>query len=238
MPRRARELPLVSAIAVLVLANFVVNVWAPRATQIAGPVFAVVCIVIARWDGCSWDDLGLARGTFGRGLRWALLGAALLAAAYAVALAWAPTRQLFNDRRTAVPTATLWYEGLVRVPLGTVLLEEVAFRGMLLGMGVRRWGRTAGICFSSALFGLWHLLASRGVRTSNHVVAAHFGSGAGAVAGWLVMAVLLTAAGGAALCWIRLRSRSLLSTIGLHWATNALAYLGAGLVRTGFSAAR
>ncbi len=43
------------------------------------------------------------------------------------------------------------------IPLGTAVFEEVAFRGVLFGLLMRRRGTATAIWLSSALFGLYHI---------------------------------------------------------------------------------
>jgi CAAX protease family protein len=52
----------------------------------------------------------------------------------------------------------LAYHACVRIPLGTVVLEEVAFRSVLPALAARRYGISGGVLIASALFGLWHVL--------------------------------------------------------------------------------
>src|SRR4029450_7903746 len=108
------------------------------------------------------------------------------------AVALPPTRQAFADTRaTSLSGAALLWHLLVRIPLGTALLEEVAFRGVVYAMVERRRGVRGGgvgsavrlgVVGSSLLFGLWHVLPSLGLRRANAAVADVLGSGpAGAV---------------------------------------------------------
>ena len=50
------------------------------------------------------------------------------------------------------------YESLARIPVGTAVFEEVAFRGVLPGLIARTTTEPAAVGLSSLLFGLWHVL--------------------------------------------------------------------------------
>ena len=67
---------------------------------------------------------------------------------------------------------------LVQIPLGTVVLEEVAFRGVLPAlMGASpaiRW-RWVPVLGASILFGLWHILPSIGIDNANAAVGGALG---------------------------------------------------------------
>jgi membrane protease YdiL (CAAX protease family) len=178
------------------------------------------------WAGGTRDDVGLGAGTLRRGALWALALIGLVALAYLAGALLPSTRPLFLDRRTAhLAGGGLALRVFVAVPLGTVLLEEYAFRGVLLGLLRRLRGTAVATAVSSLLFGLWHVLPSL------HLAAQKPGltSAAGHPPDGAVLAgtVLFTAASGVLFCELRRRSGSLLAPMGLHWATNALGYLTA-----------
>jgi membrane protease YdiL (CAAX protease family) len=140
------------------------------------------------------------------------------------------TRPWFADARVnRDATWLLLYTTLVRIPLGTVVLEETLFRGVLLGLGVRRWSTGRAIAFSSVLFGLWHVLPAFGL-SANPATASLAGAGAVGRTVSILLAVASTAAVGALWCWLRLRSGSLLAPVLVHVASNSFGYLLAWLV--------
>jgi membrane protease YdiL (CAAX protease family) len=223
--------PLVVAVLVLAGTNVLDDRVAHSRTLPVNLAVAALLLLLARWDGLAAVDVGLGRGSLGRGLRWGGTAAAVVLATYAVALLVPAGREAFLDRRAELGVADGLYQALVQVPFGTVLLEELAFRGVLLAMAARRWGTVPGVAFSSVLFGLWHVLPSTYTRRANPVVEHVFGTGPVALWAWVAVSVLATAAAGTLFCWLRLRSGSLLAPAGLHWATNGFGYLGALLAR-------
>ena len=118
------------------------------------------------------------------------------------------------------------------IPLGTVVLEEVAFRGVLLG-ALRHRGPVWAGALSSILFGVWHVLPSLRLGRVNPAVGSVVGAGAGAQILVVCGAVGFTALAGVVLCELRRRSGSLLASAGLHWAVNAFAVLVAAVVWAG-----
>jgi uncharacterized protein len=184
---------------------------------------AGLLLLLARRDGCSWRDLGLGARQSRTGLRWGavLAGAVLVVDLVAVQLPL--TREAFADTRaTALSGAAVLWHVLVRIPLGTALLEEVAFRGVLYAMLARRSGVRVAIAGSSLLFGLWHVLPSIDLREANAAVADLVGTGPAGTALTVIGAVLGAAIAGVALCELRRRSGSLLAPFVLHWALNGL----------------
>jgi hypothetical protein len=102
--------------------------------------------VAVRVGGCTARELGLDRRDAGRGLAEGLVAAAALAIVLAVAAILPATRGLFQDRRAEdASVVVLLYLVLVRVPLGTVTVEETLSRGccsalaFAAGRGGWRW---------------------------------------------------------------------------------------------------
>ncbi len=226
-PGRAPARPAVALPAVvllLVAANLLNNWLAPRAYVATCLAAAGVALLLARWDGCSWSELGLGHASLAPGLRWSLALAAVVLLGYAVA-AWLPlTRPAFLDARVAGLTGgEVLVRCLVRIPLGTALLEEVGFRGVLYAMLARRHGVRTAVPVSSLLFGLWHVLPSLGLHLDNAAVHDLVGSGRVGAAVSVAGAVAGTALAGVACCEVRRRSGSLLAPFVLHWATGAVA---------------
>jgi uncharacterized protein len=180
----------------------------PGAHVPVGLGLAACLLATARAAGLTAAELGLARATGPAGLRWGAAAAALVGAAYLLALLVAPVRDAIPEGEGGVGRAAL-AAMLVVIPLGTVLPEELAFRGILPALLGRRSGVLAATLVSSGLFGLWHVLAA-------------LGGGAAGTAARVVVTVLFTSAAGVVLCWLRLRSGSLLAPILAHWTVNGL----------------
>ena len=214
-------------VALAVVGNAATNLVIPAPLYVPTALLLALraVLVAVRVGGCSACGLGLDREQLGHGLRLGAAAAAVLALVLAVGAALPATRDLFADRRVDQQSVTLLlYHTLVRIPLGTVVLEEILFRGVLLGLALRRWSPRAAVAFSSVLFGLWHLLPARGVSGFNPVVASAT-QGTSRHGLLIVLAVAATALAGVVLCWLRLWAGSLAAPAMLHLASNGLAYL-------------
>ena len=124
-----------------------------------------------------------------------------------------------DDGRVQVGTAGMVWKALVVIPIGTVLMEELAFRGVLLALCRRATSPRNAVVVSSAAFGVWHVVTAWNTSSgeaSSRVLA-------------VVGTVVATAAAGAVLCWLRLRYRSLLPPIAAHTALNSVAFAVAWL---------
>jgi CAAX protease family protein len=190
------------------------------------PVAALALLGFARWRGLSWEQLGLARDRVRAGGVWAAGAIAVVALIYLAGVLLPVTRTAFLDARYHFGVAGALVSALLIIPVGTILLEEVAFRSVLWGMLSRHMPPWRVLVTSSALFGLWHVLPSLHLASANHGVGEAV-SGAGASAGVLVVlgTVAFTALGGLVAGELRRRSGSLLASAGMHWATNGLGVL-------------
>jgi uncharacterized protein len=223
-----------AAIAVVLLVLAASNVWiylGPRRLHLlTGPLAAVLLLLVGRMAGLTWEELGLGRQTL---LRGALVGGAAavaVAAGYAVAVAIPRTRGAFLDTRYRVGLRAALYLSLVAIPVGTVLFEEVAFRGVLWGLLAHQLGDLAATAVSACLFGLWHVLPALDLARTNTSVHRHTAAGGWRVAVTVLATVVFTTLAGLVFAELRGRTGSLLAPIGLHWATNGLGVLAASRV--------
>jgi len=210
------------ALAVLA-AGLVVDQAVPGAgAHVAVGLGLAACLVaVARAAGLAAADLGLARAAWPAGLRWGAAAAAVVGAAYALAMLIAPLRDALPDGDDDIGRSAL-VAALVVVPLGTVVGEELAFRGLLPALLVGRWGERAAVLVSSGLFGLWHVLPSLGGGAANATITGAVGGGGPGTAGRVAVTVLFTSVAGVVLCWLRRRSDSLLAPVLAHWTVNGL----------------
>lgn len=232
MARTVRISPTVAVIvtvAVLALLN-VVDIRVAHASLVVAPVCVAGLVAVARLAGLSWQDLGLGPGTWRPGLRWAAVEIGIVGLVLAAAAALPLTREAFRDTRYRLDLGSTLLTSLVLIPIGTVLVEELAFRGVLWGLLREVKGTTTATIVSSALFGVWHVLPSLGLATNNQAITGAVGTGKSAQTTTVLVTVLFTALSGVVFCELRRRSGSILASAGLHWATNGLAVLASSAV--------
>ena len=106
------------------------------------------------------------------------------------------------------------YRALVRIPLGTVVVEEIAFRGVLPALLDRQWSTPWAVAGSCLVFGLWHVVPMRATLRTNclsvRVVP-------------LTAAVAATSLVGLGFCWLRLTTGGLAAPAIVHASTTATA---------------
>jgi membrane protease YdiL (CAAX protease family) len=203
------------------------SAWLPGGSWsfvIAGLALIGVSLAATRWLRLDAGALGLA----GDPLRGALVGLAVGAGAAAIGVSALRTvaTALVGRPIEYAPLATATGPDLARhiaffLPLGAILPEEIAFRGVLLGALVHAFGARRAIVASGIAFALWHV----------SVVAVTIGDTTlgppspwfGVAAAGALLAVFI---GGALVSWLRLRTGSLSTTIVAHWSFNAVVLVG------------
>jgi len=212
-------------VAAIVTFNVLNNRVAPSAYALTRPAELVLLAVLAWGSGLTLADLGLARSTWARGLRWAAALVGVVVVAYLIAIALPLTRAAFLDHRANLEIGIPLAQAVIAAAIATVVLEEFAFRGVLWGLVARLRGPTYATAVSSVLFGLWHLLPSIRLNRNNEAITDLFGSGPGSTRLVVALGIVAAALAGVILCELRRRSGSLLAPLGLHLATNCLGYI-------------
>ncbi len=188
----------------------------------AGAGLSALALVVARAAGLDRSALGLARAGMWRGAAVGLVSGAAIAAAGILALQVAPLvtgAPVVYEPLRSVSGPELAAHILLFLPLATVLPEELAFRGVLVGM-LGRTGPGAALLGSAAAFALWH--GAVALATVDRTTLASTAWVAPAVAGALAVVFV----GGLVLAWLRLATATLGSAIAAHWAFNATLLLG------------
>jgi membrane protease YdiL (CAAX protease family) len=203
--------------AVLASYNNVIHLhpWHHRRYVVLNACATGAALAAAAASGLTATDLGIGReewapGRLGAGLAAAVAGGWLLVAALPA------TRPVLADKRiTSLDGRAIAYQAVVRIPVGTVLWEEAAFRGVLQAALRRTLPASAAIAVTSGVFGVWHIRPTIQALRVNGLAGNRAQATARVLAG-----VAVTTAGGAVLSWLRERSGSLAAPVLLHLATN------------------
>ena len=188
--------------------------WHRRWYAPANACAAAVALAAAAASGLTAGEMGLGRGARRPGRLASALAAATLGG-YLAAAAMPVTRPLLNDKRvTTLDGPGLAYQVAFRIPVGTVLWEEIAFRGVLQAALRRVMPEPAAIVVASGVFGIWHIRPTAAALRVNQL------AGDRLFAARVTAGVAATAAGGALFSWLRARSGSLAAPVLLHLTTN------------------
>jgi tRNA pseudouridine32 synthase/23S rRNA pseudouridine746 synthase len=179
-------------------------------------VTVLIVIVASRWCGLTWVEAGIGRANL---LRSSLIGAGIglgLAAVVLLALeagARLGTQITYQPLRGASTSAVLIH--LVGLLAQTAIPEELAFRGLLLGLLMRKLTPVRATLVASAIFVAWH-----GVVQVQTLAVTNF------TAPWQIVPAMGLAfaglfAGGVIFALLRLRTRNLAAAVVAHWLFDA-----------------
>ena len=197
--------------------------WHQRWYPLANLGATGTAVAAAAASGLTASDLGLGRERLGAGLRWAAGPSGALAAAWIIVAAVPASRPVLADQRiTSLTWPQVAYQVAVRIPAGTVLWEEVAFRGVLQAFLRRVLPGPAALAVTAAVFGIWHVRPTVEALRINQLTGSRR-----SVAGSVAATVAGTAAAGLLLSWLRERSGSLAAPVLLHLSANCGAALAA-----------
>lgn len=222
--RLATGAAIAAVLALTAMVNVVRSEWVPDAFDPWITIALGIAIAgVAAAAAMSATELGLDRASFPSGLRWGLAVVGIIAAGLVIALAVPDLRSLLEDDRADVPLRSMLWRTLVVIPVATVVVEELLFRGVLLGLLQRLLSAGRALVVCAAVFGLWHLLPVwRGGGAGDLGASGDLG----AVAGTFVA----TFAAGLGFGWLRQRSGSLVAPILAHVGTNSLTFAAAWVV--------
>jgi len=201
--------------------------WHRRWYPVVNGCAAAAALGVAAASGLSIGDLGLGRDRLGAGLKLGSAAAAPVVAGFGLAAVIPGGRRLLDDQRIAgLDGRQLAYQVLLRIPVGTVAWEEIAFRGVLQAALRRMLAEPSATAVGCVVFGLWHIRPAAEALAVNRLAA---GRGARIFAVTAVAAG--TAGAGALLCLLRERSGSLAAPVLLHLAANCAGPLASALAR-------
>ena len=180
----------------------------------------VVCA--ARWAGVTRSEMGIRREG---ALRSALIGTGVALAIAAMSLVVLRLGPFVGGRVVYAPlrdeaVPPLLFHALIALPLQTAVPEELAFRGLLLGLLMRNLSPLRSAVVMSAVFVAWHVVVQAQTLAQTNLESVQLLIPAA------VVAVLALFAGGMVFAYLRLRTRNLAGAVAAHWWFNAALILG------------
>lgn len=234
MPRSKPAAPTGIELAAAVIvgaSNLLLNRVVPRPLQVPAALAAAGGLVLlARHAGATASQLGLAREDVRQGLRTGLAAGIPIGVVAALGAFVPWTAPFFRDERIVrADMLEAAHELLVRLPLATVVAEELIFRGALEAVFSQRRSAAGAALISAGMFGAWHVLPALDRIHSNPGISGVHGGSKAKQAMVVVSICATTSATGLALSWLRKRSASLIAPIVVHFAANAGGYFGGWL---------
>lgn len=192
---------------------------------------AMTAIILGLLSGLSFSEMGLGANGLLKSVEVAGLFVLALTGVLYIVSRIAPLRKFFLGGYFArVPRKKLFYEAGFRVPLGTALLEEVLFRGVLLGMLYVHYGTFQAIVCSSLVFGLWHIFPTVADIEQNEAAAQMVSGSRTRRWGSVALVVFSTTLAGIFFSVVRLWAGSLLAPWLIHWTINSSSIVTAAIL--------
>lgn len=190
----------------------------------AAKAAVVLALVVGGRSCCGlrWRQLGIVRDGLLRSAIVGLVFAFSVACALLGALRWVPLpggHFQYSPDVTGSDVSVLEH-ALIGLPLLTVLPEELAFRGLMMGALRCRLSAVRATVVTVVAFTVWHAWVQYQTLLATNLGTPLLMLLAGLVAG------LGLAAGAAVFAWIRLRTDNLAGAIAAHWAFDATVILG------------
>lgn len=192
---------------------------------------ALAAILLGLLSGLSFAEMGLGTNGILKSVEVAGLFVLALTGVLYIVSRIAPLRKFFLGGYFArVPRKKLFYEAGFRVPLGTALLEEVLFRGVLLGMLYIHYSAIQAVIYSAIVFGLWHIFPTVADIEQNEAAAQMVSSSRKRRWGSVALVVFSTSVAGMFFSIVRLWAGSLLAPWLIHWAINSSSIITAAIL--------
>ncbi len=215
---------IITALLLMIFYNLVANKVLKEKRQL---VLALAMTLLVMWFGIEQFDLSWVQMGFSRpisGLLYGTVAALTLGVVLSAAAKYKKTRKFFEDTRIIdVELRQLLKKTLIHIPLTTVLIEEVLFRGLVLGYLLNQTDQWSAIIAASLLFGIWHVIPAYKFALTNQKAKGH-------PVYSILGTVIFTTLTGIFLGWLRVASGSILAPMVVHFTSNsgsfALSWLG------------
>ena len=173
-----------------------------------------------RWVGFSLSDLGLAAAQVRASALWGVVLGLVLALPPVAFIALAPIvtgEPVQAGEINGLSGSEMAIRLAFRVPVGTALFEEAAFRGILYAVWLRGTDLRRTVLGTGVVFALWHT-----VITFKSVLEAEVVESAPLVALGYLGSLLGLFLGGAAFALLRWRTGGVVGPFFFHWIVVAL----------------
>ncbi len=178
---------------------------------------AALLLWARKGTGLRWHELGLRRHGAARSALYGTGAALLISAPLVLSLLfpWLPF-SVSSATYASLTTCQLLWRLLVELPFSTALCEELAFRGVLQALLLRRLPVAPTVAITNLAFALWH-----GVINLVTVEGSSL-SQTGLATPALIAAMAGVLAGGVIFSLLRLWSKNLAGSVVCHWLVDAL----------------
>lgn len=218
----------ISLIALIILYSTVLAKLVPEKYHIAlNAVIAMLAIIIGFGFGLSAEQMGVALSTITSGIFIALIATVLICIVTIILALIPPLRRFFiGDNLSHASGKLIAFEATIRIPFSTALIEEILFRGVLLGLLLAHNSQLYALIISSVLFGLWHIFPTIKTIEQNKTTKKIVGKSKAKTSAGVLATVITTTIAGFIFGLLRIFAGSIIAPWLVHWSINASGILG------------
>lgn len=193
---------------------------------------SALAIIVGLAFGMDWTNMGLSVTHILPGLFVAIIASVIITVATLLIAAIPFLRHYFLGENLSNASGKLVaFEATIRIPLGTALVEEVLFRGVLLGILLMHHSTLVSLVIAAIIFGLWHIFPTINSIEDNAAIAKAMQHKKGRQYGSVIGVIIITATAGLIFGWLRIIAGSILAPWLVHWSINASGVLGIAVAK-------
>lgn len=215
-------------IALILLYGTVLSRLVPKKYHIVLNIFiAAVAILLGYSFGLNAYAMGIDLRFIGSGILVAIIASLVIIVATIIVATIPFLRRFFiGDNLSNASGKLITFEAAIRIPFSTALIEEVLFRGVLLGLFISHYNTLFALILSSLVFGLWHIFPTIASLEQNDAAQKLVGKKKSRAAIGIFGAVSVTAIAGFVFGWLRILANSIIAPWLVHWSINASGVIG------------
>lgn len=193
---------------------------------------ALTAIVLGYGFGLTAQQMGISPYAITSGILWAVVASAVIAFTTLTISLIPPLRKFFlGDNLSKASGKLIAFEAGIRIPFSTALIEEVLFRGVLLGLLLAHHSSVLALVYSAVVFGLWHIFPTIATLEQNDAAIAAVKNKKHRKLAGIAGTVLITFAAGLLFGLLRILAGSIIAPWLLHWTINSSGVAGVYVAR-------
>lgn len=193
---------------------------------------AMVAITLGFGFGLTPKDMGIAITTITSGILIAVTASLIILVATLIIAVIPPLRRYFlGDNLSNASGKLIAFEAGIRIPFSTALIEEVLFRGVLLGLLLSHHSSTVALLYASIVFGLWHIFPTIATLEQNDATVKAIANKKHRKYAGVAGTVFITGVAGLLFGYLRILANSIIAPWLVHWTINASGVAGIYVAR-------
>jgi membrane protease YdiL (CAAX protease family) len=223
----------IALIVLILLYGTVLAKLVPRRFHIILNIFiATIAIVLGYGFGLNAYSMGIDVRHIGSGIVVAFIASFIIFISTIVIALIPKLRDFFiGDNLARASGKLISFEATIRIPFSTALIEEVLFRGVLLGLLLSHYNTLVALIYASIVFGLWHVFPTIATLEQNDATSAIVNNKKRRATAGVVGAVVVTSIAGLFFGWLRILANSIIAPWLVHWSINSSGVVGIYLAK-------